>query len=145
MRSPPTSRAIDARSSVDVTTLSFDWASAGPASSAKHAARRARVVSHLKVMAHLKGMRAVRADRELELKQKLVGNLSRGVVGSPKLPADLTELAGPVGHRQRTAPVDEQGIVGARTSIIASAGEPAAGELIVAGDIEAVAALKTIR
>src|SRR6185436_16817867 len=97
MRSPPTSRPIDARSSVEVITASLPCAHAadGPSSVASTAS-----VASRPSMRRLPNDRApaservctVSPDRELELEQQLVGGRSVGVVGAAVLPSHLAEL-----------------------------------------------------
>src|SRR2546427_608934 len=50
-------------------------------------------------------VRTVRTDGELELEQQLVGGHPLGVARPPVLPADLAELARPVGQDERAAAV----------------------------------------
>ena len=46
-------------------------------------------------------MRAVRANRELELEQEFVGRRALGIIGAPILAADLAELARPERQQRR--------------------------------------------
>src|SRR3954452_20909105 len=104
MRSPPTSRAIAARSSVVVTTFSLPCASAEDG--AVNTAATARAMISLKVLITKlrrasERVRAVRPDRELELEQELIGRIRLRVAGAAVLTANLAELARPVAQRQR--------------------------------------------
>ena len=134
IRSPPTSRAIDARSSVVAMTFNLPCAERRRAQQRNHRAtsslvchsasirllitksRRSRrssvVIVSLRVLRgfvihrrliDLERMRAVRADRELELEQELVRRRADRVVGAPVLPAHLAELARPVRQDRRPA------------------------------------------
>src|SRR5689334_22506447 len=85
-------------------------------------------------------MRAVRTDGELELEEQLVRGLRLRIPGAAILPADLTELARPVRQQQRLAGVAPRRIRAVRP-VVAGAGKPAARELVLAGHVEAVAAL----
>src|SRR4051812_44795580 len=82
-------------------------------------------------------MRTVCANGELELEEELVGGDVAGVVRPPVLPADLTELARPVGHDKGTAAVEERCILCTIGAVVAGADEPAARHLIVAGGVVA--------
>src|SRR5204862_6660342 len=86
---------------------------------------------------YLKRVRAVRADREQELEQELVGGHPFGVLSAAILAADLTELAGPVGQERRPAGVPERRIDTPLRPVIAAAGEPPPGELVFATRIHA--------
>src|SRR5262245_49282845 len=113
MRSPPTSRAIDARSSVVVTTFSRPCASAGVAASNSPTATTARrnLLKFILFPLWLKRMRAVSAYRKHELKQQLVGRRFLRISDTTKLSPNLAELAGPVGQRQRLPAVMHRRIV----------------------------------
>src|SRR6266702_1532849 len=118
MRSPPTSRAMAARSSVVVITLSLDAAWAGILAS-RHTARTEYFISMLMrtfrvgpgstllkgtVMDRvrvtevffmwLEGVRSVGAHGELELEEDLVGRAALAVFGAAELGADQAEFAG---------------------------------------------------
>src|SRR5581483_9042920 len=154
IRSPPTSRAIAARSSVVATTVSLPWARPGSG----HAARTRASASTLdlfmliggltSITRHCPGsggtllrspcarprskrMRPMCANRELELEQQLVGGRPVAVRRPPVLAAHLAELAGPVGQYQRSALVDDRRIDRARRAIVAAPHEPPAGELVI--------------
>src|SRR5262245_7795276 len=90
-------------------------------------------------------MRAVRADRELELEQELVRFRSLGVIGSPKLSTDLTELARPIREHERLPRVVKVGDRQQIGSIEAHASKPAARELIVARQVPPTRVLETVR
>src|SRR3954449_2888858 len=81
----------------------------------------------------LERMRAVRANRELHLKQQLIRGLRERIVRAPILSAQLREFARPVGHDKRPAIVDERRVGGATRPVIACAGEPPAPDLVIAG------------
>src|SRR5215216_5417508 len=80
-------------------------------------------------------MRAMRANRELELKQELVRQILGRVLRSSILTPDLAELARAVGEKQRLAGVTERCLVGTLRPVVACARKPATGELIVAGEV----------
>src|SRR5215211_5542921 len=82
-------------------------------------------------------MRAVRADRELQLEQELVGSRSVRVVRPPVLAAQLAELARPERDQGRIRLVAEIGLVQPIRSIEPAAREPSACELVITRDIEA--------
>src|SRR6185295_16109267 len=90
-------------------------------------------------------MRPVRADRELELEQQLVGRLSERIVRAAILRADLAELARPVGHDERAAGIGERRVGRAIGPIVARAGEPAATDLVVSRNIVAGRMLQPAR
>src|ERR1051326_7504656 len=101
MRSPPISRPIDARSSVEATTFSLFCADNDTAPSARAAAATnhsflpialssSTANCNYNVTTHaLERMRSMRADRELKLEQKLVrlrsGRIRRPAVLAPHL------------------------------------------------------------
>src|SRR5512135_1641118 len=101
MRSPPTSRASDARSSVVVTTFSFASAAKAPAPRGTIAATRSADVSRPIFMgcplirSRSERVRAMRPDRELHLQQQFVGRLALRVPRPAVHPAQLAELARP--------------------------------------------------
>src|SRR5258708_3551818 len=133
MRSPPTSRAIDARSSVVVMTFSLPCAAAGVLASIARPASAA-VNRAVFIWSLLERMRTVRTDGELELKQQLVGRGTQRVVGAAVLRAHLAELARPVGEDRRSARVDRRRVIRPGAAVVAGAGEPPPRELIVPGD-----------
>src|SRR5947209_19922952 len=90
-------------------------------------------------------MRPVRTDGKLELEQQLVRRRSERIVGASELRANLAELARPVGDDERSAGVRQRCVVGAVAAVVARAGEPSPPDLIVAGYIEARAALQSDR
>src|SRR5215471_20582111 len=105
--SPPISLAMAARSSVAPTTLILPAAWAGMEAAS---AARTAIVRFIFMENSLKGMRSVGAHGELELEQKFVGREAVSVAGTPKLAADLTEFARPVGQYQRPPCIlDERG------------------------------------
>src|SRR4051812_2488002 len=77
-------------------------------------------------------MRAVRADREIELEQQLVGDDAFRVVGASHLTADLAELTRPVREKQGPAVVVQRAIRHAPGMVEARARIPAPRELILA-------------
>src|SRR5437879_12788626 len=81
-------------------------------------------------------MRAMRPHRKLELEQKLVRGQAVSITGTPELSANLAELARPVGQNQRSAGVDQLGVVEAAGTIEAAAQEPSPRELVIRGNIE---------
>src|SRR2546421_8287207 len=99
MRSPPTSRARAAISSVDVTTFSAPFAARATFKAATPAA--ATVMNCRLVMSTLfplEGVRPMGADAELKLEQQLVGIAKARIAAVPILRANLAELARPIGH-----------------------------------------------
>src|SRR5438093_12015077 len=102
IRSPPTSRAIDARSSVVVITFNLPCARAGRVAMSSIPARAATdvlmVITHLPTtpVFPLERMGAVCANGELELEQELMSGRALGVIGESILTAHLTELARPI-------------------------------------------------
>src|SRR5262245_16436871 len=99
-RSPPTSRAIAARSSVLVMT--FNLLSACVTDVATAITMAATQVNDFVNLIRTPQasnasarVRTVGADRELELKKKLICRIADRVVGTPVLAADLTEFARP--------------------------------------------------
>src|SRR5512140_1634727 len=152
MRSPPTSRESDARSSVVVTTFGFEAALAVPAASV---ATTASIVFHLICVFGIqvpprirtgapherrskhgsKRVRPMSAHRELELKQKFVGREILAVTGAAQLAADLAELAWPLRQDGRAAGVLELRVVEPFGAIEASAHKPAPPQLVIARDV----------
>src|SRR5437763_16651494 len=130
MRSPPTSPAIDARSSVVEITLSLACACARIGASSTTKAMKPNM--NLRMMIPLERVRAVRADGKLELEQQLVGDRPFRVVRAAVLSADLAEFAGPVRQDSRPAPVEGRGRVSPIRPIVTAADEPAPRKLIVA-------------
>src|SRR5262245_15042213 len=149
-RSPATSRAIAARSSVDAMMFSFPCARAGVEPITAMIATRMGISvfrfmffffflilnSQFLITGLLERMRAMRTDVELHLEQELVGDRSFGVVGVTVLTANLAELARPVRQRERLAEVMLRRIVGTFRPIEPDAGEPAPAQLIVARHVE---------
>src|ERR1700754_2256403 len=87
-------------------------------------------------------MRAVRADGELQLEEKLVDRLQVAVLRVAQLAADLAEFRGPEGERRRDALVDAERLEGLGARLVVGAvethaGEPALTELIVERRVEA--------
>ena len=89
-------------------------------------------------------MRAVRADRKLELEQEFVGCVDFGVARTPILTANLAELTRPVRQAQGLARI-ERGRIGTILAVVSHAGKPSARELVIARDIETGAVLLTSR
>jgi hypothetical protein len=85
-------------------------------------------------LGRLERVRAVRPDRELQLKQELIGGRSVGVIRPAVLTAQLAELAGPEREQRGKRLVAEIVFVESIRLIDAAAGEPAPRELVVAGD-----------
>src|SRR6476646_5386702 len=133
IRSPPTSRASAARSSVVVITLILDAACAGitPSSRAARAeyflnifvrAFRAGISSALlkgtmtdavwvterRLM--LEGVRSMGAHGKLELVDELIGSAAFSIVVAAQLRADQAELAGHVGKQNAAAGVLKKGV-----------------------------------
>jgi len=79
------------------------------------------------------GMGAVSADRKLELKKRFVRGDASGIPAAPQLPADLGKLARPEGQDHRLAGVAFGGVVGMIRRLDPPSGEPALGELVLAG------------
>src|SRR5262245_5773067 len=73
----------------------------------------------------------MRADREQELKQQFICRRAFSVLDTPILPADLAELAGPVGQQQRMAAVAQRCILSAFRPAVARACKPSPRELVV--------------
>src|ERR1035437_3110211 len=130
-KSPPTSRARAARSSVAVITLILlaAWAGTMASSSTARAeyflnmfarAFRAGLGSTLlrgtmvdavwvtEGLFMLEGVRSVGAHGELELKEDFVGGEAFAILGAAELGADQAELAGHVGQLERAAGVLKQ-------------------------------------
>src|SRR5262245_34336682 len=95
-RSPPTSRAIDARSSVVATRFSLPCAVAFEATS--EAATSA--IAAMSVRRRLERMCTMSSDRILELKEQFIRRRPLGVGRAAVLAAHLAELARPVGHEE---------------------------------------------
>src|SRR5262245_45369466 len=80
----------------------------------------------------LKGMGSVGTEHKLHLQEQFMGFDAFGIAGETVLPADLGELAGPVGEYGGTTPIvllRRQGAVG---PVKAATQEPATGQLILA-------------
>src|SRR5687767_6262421 len=90
-------------------------------------------------------MRAVRAYRELELKQELVGRQRLRISDTTILPPDLAEFARPVGQRQCLPDVAQARVVAAIGPVETDACKPAAPKLIVAGRVVPDAPLRTAK
>src|SRR5450759_3042253 len=131
IKSPPTSRAMAARSWVAVITLILEAACAGM--TASRSAARAEYFLNMFVRAFraglgptllrgtmldtvgvteeffiLEGVRSVSAHGELELEEDFVGGQAFAIFGAAELGADQAELAGHVGHLERAARVLEK-------------------------------------
>src|SRR6187397_2317015 len=142
MRSPPTSRAIAARSSVVVMTLGFPCACAIDAMSVI-----ANAAAHVDWMNFMttpqvlepasERMRTVCTDGKLELEEKLVRRIPGGVLRPAVLAAHLAELARPIRQHERSPRVVKRLIVGVSRPVVAGTGVPAARELVVTGHEEA--------
>src|SRR4029077_10294211 len=78
---------------------------------------------------------AMRANREEELKQGLVGSHPFRVVGVPVLATNLAELARPVGQDQRRPLDNEARAVRAIRVVVSDAAKPASSKLIVTADV----------
>src|SRR3970282_2808660 len=100
-RSPPTSRASAARSSVVVRTLSLEAAAAGakPARARQAVSSSARAV-RLVIVVSLEGVRAVRAQRAQKLEKEFIGGGVFRVAGAAQLPAHAAELTRPVSEHE---------------------------------------------
>src|ERR1035441_3491812 len=132
IRSPPTSRAMAARSWVAVITLILDAAWEGRAASRSAAiaeyflnmgigAFRAELGSTQLVgampdaggvsgeLSILEGVRSVGAHGELELEENFVGGQAFAIFGAAELSADQAELAGHVGQLETATGVLKQG------------------------------------
>src|SRR5450759_4401927 len=128
IKSPPTSRAMAARSWVAVITLILEAACAGM--TASRSAARAEYFLNMFVRAFraglgptllrgtmldtvgvteefciLEGVRSVGAHGELELEEDFVGGKAFAIFGAAELGADQAELAGHVGHLDRATRV----------------------------------------
>src|SRR5437879_3735784 len=90
-------------------------------------------------------MGAVRADRKLKLEQKLGRVFALGVIRSPQLTANLTELTREIGDDEGPPRVVQIRIRQQIRSIEAQASEPATSQLIVAGQVPSAGTLETIR
>src|SRR5713226_2183187 len=105
MRSPPTSAASEARSSVAVMTLSLPAASQTPVAARNtvvttRCLRVREIFLESILLSGLKRVRSMGADGKLELEQELVGSQVLAILRAPELAADLAELAGPIGNHQ---------------------------------------------
>src|SRR5207253_7796713 len=89
-------------------------------------------------------MRAVGADRELELEQQLVCRGTVRIIDMAILAAHLAEFARPVGQDRRPATIEQRRIRRTIRTIVASAQPPAPRELVVAGDVVAHAPLASV-
>src|ERR1051325_9044189 len=139
-RSPPTSWVMEARSEIVVTT--FSGAAKAPVANSSEA------MSAKRFMVLLERVRAVRADGELQLEEDFVERaIDETVVRAAELAADLAELGRPEGegggdstvrgvvHDPWSTDVGEERLrVG---GVEAHAGEPALGQLVVEGAVEA--------
>jgi hypothetical protein len=77
-------------------------------------------------------MRTMGSDRELKLKKKFIRQITNGVIGPPILAPYLAELARPIGQHQRLAGIAQRLVLSMCGPVVASAGKPSTGELIVA-------------
>src|SRR5437667_12699973 len=80
-------------------------------------------------------MRAVRANRKLELEQELVRDRTVAVYRMAILAPHLTELARPIRQNERLTGVEQGGVVRSVGSIVARPGKPSARELVIARDV----------
>src|ERR1019366_5500167 len=149
-----TSRAMAARSWVAVTRLSLAAAWSEPAAANRMAANvwnRVRTITNCSFP--LERVRSVSAHGKHDLEDQFVSGETFAVAGAAELSANLAELAGPVRQNEGAAGILEQrsgrqrqvagfGVrVGrearaALRAVEAATQEPAAGELVVAGDVE---------
>src|ERR1019366_5446340 len=166
IRSPPTSRAMAARSWVAVITLILDAAWEGTAASRSAAiaeyflnmwigAFRAELGSTQLVgtmldaggvtgeLSILEGVRSVGAHGELELEENFVGGQSFAIFGAPELGADQAELAGHVGQLKTATRVLKEGDgarIGGQRIVAGCRGCRGGGQAIAAlGAVEAAA------
>src|SRR5258706_12936636 len=79
-------------------------------------------------------MGAVGADRKLELEERFVRGDAAGIPAAPQLPADLGKLARPERQDHRLPGVALGSVVGVVGRLDPRAGEPALGELVLAGE-----------
>ncbi len=79
-------------------------------------------------------MGAVGADRKLELEERFVRGDAAGIPAAPQLPADLGKLARPERQDHRLPGVALGSVVGVVGGLDPRAGEPALGELVLAGE-----------
>src|SRR5262245_13417449 len=87
-------------------------------------------------------MRSMRADRKLELKQKLVGDIVGSCVINPSvLPANLAEFAWPERQSDRLTNISRVGIVGSPGSVETDSSEPSASKLVIAREEPSVRVL----
>src|SRR5262245_7244415 len=134
--SPPTSRAMEARSSVEATTLTV--AAAGLAAAQRSSARAAVANNGVVLMrTSSEGMGAVGADGKEELEEQIVGVVALAEARVPVLGADLAELARPEGQDEGCALVDEERVRRALGVIVAEPAEPASRELVLAEGVHA--------
>src|SRR5437588_4916079 len=80
-------------------------------------------------------MRAVRANRKLELEQELVCDRTIAVHRTAILASDLAELARPIRQNERLAAVEHGSVRCSIGSIVARSGKPSPRELIIARDV----------
>src|SRR6266849_9096675 len=124
MRSPPTSRAIDARSSVVAMTFNLPCARDGVATRSAAASAPTMILVFINTFFRtgaarvLERVRPVRPDRELELEQELVRRWPDRVLRPAVLPAHLAELARPVRQDERLAGIQQRRIVGVVRPVI---------------------------
>src|SRR3990172_2552886 len=140
-RSPPTSRVIEARSSVVATTARL------PASrDAAPRKRRLTIANNACAFMGppLEDVGAMGADGEQQLEEDLVPGLPHRRSGPPELAADLTELAGPVGEGQGVALVEAPRLVGLLRAVVADSGEPASGGLVLRRRVHAEAVMPVV-
>src|SRR5260221_5356441 len=128
--SPPTSRAMAARSSVLATRLTVARAEEAPARSSTLVTTAGSVDGKRSMKTSLESVGAVRADGEEELEQELVGGAPFPETGVAVLGADLAELARPIGEDEGAALVGEGGVLRAVREVVARAREPPPPELV---------------
>src|SRR5262245_3272343 len=160
MRSPPTSCAMAARSSVVATTFSFPCARASVASPTSARINPMNAVrfmmSSIACVALtystrrtcptcLKRMRTVRTNREHELNRQLVAGVAKRVIDAPILTSNQTELRRSVRQDERSARVVLRRVVRKTRAVVARAGRPSPRELIVARHIHAECLLQSVR
>src|SRR5262249_12636686 len=90
-------------------------------------------------------MRTVRANRKLELEQKLVCRRAIRICGSAILAPHLTEFARPVRDDCRLAGVEKRRIVGMVGAIVPGSSEPPTRKLIISRDVVTHTVLPPIR
>src|SRR5512136_2912173 len=81
-------------------------------------------------------MGAVRPQNEQELEQQVVTGPAVGVPGEPVLPANLAELAGPVGNHRRKAAVRQQSVLRPVGPVVSPPNGPASRKPVVGRRIE---------